>query len=130
MVSATLDTQEVEHEEALLQPGHRTFVQPAHALSVNTTFMEQPAFSEQLVQPPQAPTLSMAETMESGLSEVLSATRLQDYEDALRDLGCTTPEDLCDLDGPDMEELGMKKVEVKRLQRLVAEMQRSKQPSS
>ena len=71
----------------------------------------------------------MAETMESGLSEVLSATRLQDYEDALRDLGCATPEDLCDLDGPDMEELGMKKVEVKRLQRLVAAI-RSKQPGS
>lgn len=52
------------------------------------------------------------------LSEALSAAKLSHYEDALRALGCAMASDLRDLDESDLMEIGMKKIEVKRLQRL------------
>ena len=52
------------------------------------------------------------------LSEVLAASKLSQYEDALRALGCALPEDLCCLEEADLVEIGMKKIEVLRLQRV------------
>ncbi len=55
------------------------------------------------------------------LSEALSEAKLSQYEDALRDLGCAVPEDLGDLEESDLMEIGMKKIECKRLQRVAAQ---------
>jgi hypothetical protein len=52
------------------------------------------------------------------LSTVLKAAKLSQYEDALRELGCAEPEDLGDIEEADLVELGMKKIEMKRLQRI------------
>jgi hypothetical protein len=65
-----------------------------------------------------APELQLSASLAQDLSEVLSAAKLSHYEDALRELGCAVPEDLRVLDDADLMEIGMKKVEIKRLQRL------------
>ena len=51
------------------------------------------------------------------LSQVLSAAHLSHYESALRELGCELPAHLADLEEQDLVELGMKKLEAKRLLR-------------
>lgn len=51
------------------------------------------------------------------LSSALRGAHLSQYEDALRELGCINFEDLKDLDAEDMMEIGMKKIEIRRLQR-------------
>lgn len=56
------------------------------------------------------------------LSEVLSAAKLSQYEEALREVGCALPEDLAALEEADLCEMGMKKIEVKRLQRVASEL--------
>lgn len=53
------------------------------------------------------------------LSEALNGARLNKYEDAFRDLGCEIVQDLADLEEQDLMEIGMKKVEIVRLKRLV-----------
>ena len=55
--------------------------------------------------------------MAQDLSQVLSAAHLSHYESALRELGCEMPDHLADLEEQDLVELGMKKVEAKRLLR-------------
>ena len=63
------------------------------------------------------PAPAPAGTMATNLSEVLSASRLLHYEDALRELGCTQSEVLLRfLEEADLVEIGMKKIEIKRLQ--------------
>ena len=52
------------------------------------------------------------------LTTTLKQARLEKYEAALRELGCTTASDLGDVEESDMTEIGMKKIEIKRLQRL------------
>lgn len=69
---------------------------------------------------PTASTSTVAQAFTSDLAEVLLATKLNQYEDALRELGCAFPEDLCDVEEADLQKIGMKKIEVKRLQRVVA----------
>ena len=54
------------------------------------------------------------------LTDFLVAAKMQHHEEALRELGYAIPDDLKDLEDSDFDELGMKKIEVKRLQRLVA----------
>jgi hypothetical protein len=54
-----------------------------------------------------------------GLSVALENARLAKYESALRELGCELVVDLADLEEQDLMELGMKKIEVTRLRRLV-----------
>ena len=58
-----------------------------------------------------------APTFAGDLTAVLKAARLSEFEDALRELGCAVPEDLGQLEEGDLVELGMKKIEVKRLMR-------------
>ena len=53
------------------------------------------------------------------LSEALDSARLTKYEDAFRDLGCEIVQDLADLEEQDLMEIGMKRVEIVRLKRLV-----------
>ena len=65
-------------------------------------------------EPAPAPAPSFA----GDLSTVLKAAKLSQYEDALRELGCAEPEDLGDIEEADLVELGMKKIEMKRLQRI------------
>ena len=45
----------------------------------------------------------MAQAFTSDLAEVLLATKLNQYEDALRELGCAFPEDLCDVEEADLQ---------------------------
>ena len=51
------------------------------------------------------------------ISGVLAVAKLEQYADALRELGCVDVVDLRDLDEADFMEIGMKKIEMKRLQR-------------
>ena len=52
------------------------------------------------------------------LSTALQAAQLSQYETALRELGCTVPADLADLEDEDLMEMGMKKLEISRMRRL------------
>ena len=52
------------------------------------------------------------------LSSVLQENKLGQYEMALRELGVAMASDLPDLDEADLIEIGMKKIEIKRLQRV------------
>ena len=63
---------------------------------------------------------TVAQAFTSDLAEVLLGTKLNQYEDALRELGCAFPEDLCDVEEADLQKIGMKKIELKRLQRVAA----------
>jgi hypothetical protein len=65
-----------------------------------------------------APPLESAPApMAQDLSQVLSAAHLSHYESALRELGCEVPAHLEALEEQDLVELGMKKLEAKRLLR-------------
>lgn len=55
------------------------------------------------------------------LSAALERAELQQYDTALRELGCAMASDLGDLEESDMAEIGMKKYEIKRLQRLTSQ---------
>ena len=52
------------------------------------------------------------------LSTALKGAYLIKYEDALRELGFTSLEDLAQLEETDMVKVGMNKIEIKRLQRM------------
>jgi hypothetical protein len=54
----------------------------------------------------------------TSLTDFLAEARLEQYETALRDLGCAQVADLQDLEEADCMEMGMKKIEVKRLHRI------------
>ena len=54
---------------------------------------------------------------EATLAATLAELRLGQYEDALRGLGVEVAADLQDLEEADCIELGMKKIEIKRLKR-------------
>ena len=54
------------------------------------------------------------------LKSALEAARLSQYEEALRQLGVGTAADLVDVEEQDLIEIGMKKVEARRLVRLAA----------
>ena len=56
------------------------------------------------------------------IHDFLSSAMLADYmyEDALTELGCATPQDLHELEEGDFLELGMKQIEVKRMQQTLA----------
>jgi len=51
------------------------------------------------------------------LAGMLAAVKLEQYADALRELGCVDAQDLQGMDEADFMEIGMKKIEIKRLQR-------------
>eukprot|EP01043_Picozoa_sp_COSAG02_P028959 COSAG02_NODE_1783_length_10942_cov_1025.230266_2_plen_155_part_00 len=57
------------------------------------------------------------ELVEQGLSVVLRQVYLSQFEDSLRQLGCAMIEDLRELEEEDLVEIGMKKIEIRRLQR-------------
>jgi Zn-finger nucleic acid-binding protein len=61
---------------------------------------------------------SEPELQADDLASALKAAQLSKYEDALRELGCTEPDDLRALEEADMMEIGMKRIEIKRLGRL------------
>eukprot|EP01043_Picozoa_sp_COSAG02_P062599 COSAG02_NODE_8677_length_2483_cov_2.950084_2_plen_248_part_00 len=68
--------------------------------------------------PVMAPSLALAPAKETeDLSVALKQAKLQQYEVALRELGCAIASDLGALEESDMVEIGMKKYEIKRLQR-------------
>ena len=52
------------------------------------------------------------------LSAFLTDALLTDYEDALRELGCAIPTDLNLVEDVELEKLGMKKIEIRRLRAL------------
>ena len=54
------------------------------------------------------------------LSEVLVNAKLSHHESGIRELGCVVSEDLKELEEADLVELGMKRVEVRRLLRIAA----------
>ena len=53
------------------------------------------------------------------LTEALATARLTQYEDALRELGCEIVQDLADVQEQDLMEIGLKKIEIVRLRRLM-----------
>ena len=53
----------------------------------------------------------------ASLSDFLASARLKQYEHALRDLGCREVADLAHVDEAACIEIGMKKIEIKRLLR-------------
>ena len=118
-------------QEALLQPeqavnlhANTAAAQQAQTptrISLDTGFMARQPQQNVQQAPVTVPVSAPAETVATNLSVLLSASRLLHYEDALRELGCTHPEDLHDLEEADLVEVGMKKIEMKRLQRAVAE---------
>ena len=55
----------------------------------------------------------------ANLSEALSAVSLSQHEAALRELGVSATADLQDLEEADLVEIGLKKLEIRRLMRLV-----------
>ena len=65
--------------------------------------------------------LAAGGSMARDLAEVLSAAKLSQYEHALRELGCALPTDLGHMEETDLIEMGMKKMEVKRLFRAASE---------
>ena len=54
------------------------------------------------------------------LSTALAQVNLSEYEDALIELGVSAPADLADLEEADCIEIGMKKLEVRRLMRIAS----------
>jgi hypothetical protein len=54
----------------------------------------------------------------SDLTSALEGAQLSQFEDALRELGCTETSDLAEVQEEELVALGMKKIEVKRLMRL------------
>eukprot|EP01048_Picozoa_sp_COSAG05_P012407 COSAG05_NODE_1237_length_5434_cov_7.991565_5_plen_161_part_00 len=54
------------------------------------------------------------------LRGVLAAANLAKYHDGLRDIGVASPDDFVDVDDEDLLDIGMTKVEVKRLRRNAA----------
>lgn len=52
------------------------------------------------------------------LSALLADALLSDYEDALRELGCALPTDLTLVEDVELEQLGMKTIEIRRLKAL------------
>jgi hypothetical protein len=61
----------------------------------------------------------MKESMAGDLASALAGAKLLQYEHALRELGCVDAGDLADVEEEDLLEMGMKKIEAKRLMRLV-----------
>ena len=61
-----------------------------------------------------------AENLGGDLSNALQSARLSHYEAALRELGAAFVEDLKDVDEADLTKLGMKRVEIRRMQHLNA----------
>ena len=68
--------------------------------------------------PAPAPALAPTVIPPQSLSQVLAGGSLSHHEASLRELGCAEPEDLKNLEEADLMELGMKRVEVKRLMRV------------
>ena len=67
---------------------------------------------------PEQPSGAAAAAGAMGLDAFLEQLNLQTYTEALKkDLGAATPADLKDLEEADMDELGLKKLEKKRLMR-------------
>ena len=64
------------------------------------------------------PQSSFTELQVDDFSTALKGAYLVAYEHALRDLGCVVLEDLPSLDDEDLMEIGMKKIEIKRLRRI------------
>ena len=60
------------------------------------------------------------ENLGGDLSKALQSARLSHYEAALRELGAAFVEDLKDVDEADLTKLGMKRVEIRRMQHLNA----------
>jgi hypothetical protein len=58
-------------------------------------------------------------SMADDLASALQGAKLSQYEHALRELGCADAADLAEVDEAELLELGMKKIEVKRLMRLL-----------
>lgn len=68
---------------------------------------------------PTAPPLADEPSPEDPLSAFLAEANLSHKESELRALGCAIVLDLPDLDESDYEDVGMKKMEIKRLKRNV-----------
>ena len=80
----------------------------ATTTTINPTMPETASF----------PQSSLTELQADDLSTALKGAYLATYEHALRDLGCVELEDLSSLDDEDLMEIGMKKIEIKRLRRM------------
>ena len=108
-------------QDALLQPEHAMSLhantasaqqQAQTPMSLDTSFMARQQ-QQQIAQ--QAPV--HVAPAGATLAATLAQLHLGQYEDALRGLGVAEAADLQDLEEADCMELGMKKIEIKRLKR-------------
>ena len=118
-------------DQQLLAPGQQILMQaqPMLAAPAPGSMAVQPQFSADfggasgggmlptstVAAPPASAPLA---TFGQDLSAALVSARLSEYEAALREFGCANVEDLADLEERDLLEIGMKKIEVKRLQKI------------
>jgi hypothetical protein len=79
---------------------------------------QQPSVPPTAIQATPAVALPATVPTATSLTDFLAEARLEQYETALRDLGCAQVADLQDLEEADCMEMGMKKIEVKRLRRI------------
>jgi hypothetical protein len=101
-----------------MQPVQQPIPQPSAppAVVYHATPVPPPTDDNSPAQTAAATELFGRETM----TNLLSVAKLQQYAPALRELGCVEVADLADLEESDMMEIGMKKIEIKRLLRNVA----------
>ena len=91
---------------------------PAEATVGSVAAVDQSVpYHAPVIAPAPAPAPASGTEIED-LSAALKQAKLQQYEAALRELGCAMASDLGDLEESDMVEIGMKKYEIKRLQRV------------
>ena len=95
------------------------YAQPAYATDVSYAppTMATPAVVAAPVPDPQV------NAQPKSLSAALADAFLSQYEEALRELGCAFVSDLVDLEEQDMVEIGLKKIEIKRLMRIAVTAQ-------
>jgi hypothetical protein len=70
------------------------------------------------VKAPSAQPAAVPASMASDLTSALEGAQLSQFEDALRELGCTEATDLAEVQEEELVAMGMKKIEAKRLMRL------------
>ena len=93
---------------------------PAEATIGSVAAVDQSVpYHAPVIAPAPAPAPAPASGTEiENLSAALKQAKVQQYEAALRELGCAMASDLEALEESDMVEIGMKKYEIKRLQRV------------
>ena len=90
----------------------------AMSAQINRTVVADVTTEDELNTAESVSTESQLEQQPHHLAFALEAAKLSQYEDALRELGCVEAADLAEVQEEELLELGMKRIEAKRLLRL------------